>query len=94
MGGIKSRKLSPRHHFTRSQYFFICISFHYQRKHIRTHARMHAHSYVMVYTVAMSPKALAGPCVCESAYPWLPALQAMGGTGNFSNDHKNVKREF
>lgn len=32
--------------------------------------------------------------MCESVRPWLPALGATGGTGNFSNVHKNVEREF
>lgn len=49
MGGEESRKSSSRHHFTRSHYFFICISFHYQSK-----------SHTHTTAVAMSPNALAG----------------------------------
>lgn len=32
MGERESRKSSSRHYFTRSHYFFICISFRYQSK--------------------------------------------------------------
>lgn len=54
--------------------------------------KAHNCNYATVSAVAVSPKALAR--LCESAHPWLPALRATGGTGNFSNVHKDVEREF
>ena len=88
MGGIERKKSSSRHHFPRSHYFFICISFHYQS--FKKKARLQlCNGLCSCY----EPESILW-AVCESAHPWLPALRATGGTGNFSNVHKNVKREF
>lgn len=57
--------------------------------HWLTRTRAHTRS-TMVWAVAMSSVAT----VCETVHAWLPGLMTMGGTGNFSNVHKNVQREF